>query len=75
MYTQNLVVNKEVTLEARNVGGAIVDGGGTGGTHGYVIYVQRDSTFIGLHVRNGGSGYGVRGHNATFRVERSILTN
>lgn len=75
IYNETLVVSKQVTFEAVNIGGAIVDGQ-RGGSGLSVFDVRTDSTFIGLHIRNTLAGINIRqGANAQVRVERVIASD
>ncbi len=75
IYNETLVVNKEVTFQAANIGGAVIDA--QGGGSGYSVFdVRADSTFIGLHIRNTTAGINIRQNaNVEVRVERVIASD
>jgi nitrous oxidase accessory protein NosD len=59
VYSEDLILSKQLRLEAENVGGAIVDGGNRGTE--FIIDVRADSDSFGLHIRNGNAA--VNQHN------------
>ncbi len=69
IYAGGLTVNKLLTFQAVNIGGAIVDGGGSG----VGFTVGRDSTYIGLTVRNADSAYFQRDNHAHGVIMRSVI--
>lgn len=64
-------MDKVLTFEAVNVGGAIIDGNGGG----VLFNLQADATFTGLHVRNGGYGVWQRDVNVRFNARNVILSS
>ena len=72
VYAGGLVVAKNLTFQAVNIGGAILDGGGFGPDDA-VIRVAANSTFIGLMVRNSTHGFYLRDNSAHGRIEHSII--
>jgi len=74
LYSGGLFVNKQLTFEAVNVGGVIIDGGGFGPDDA-VIRVAADSTYIGLQLQNSRNGLYQRDSGANVIAQRLIITD
>ncbi len=72
VYSEHLVVDKALTFESVNLGGAIIDGGGAG----TLFNMKADATFKGLWLRNATLGIWQRNVGGViFTVERLIVSN
>lgn len=71
VYQETLYLNKSVTLEAVNIGGAILDGSGSG----MLINGNSNATIKGLHLRNANYGMYQRDVYINYVVENIIVSN
>jgi hypothetical protein len=72
-FSSTLLVQKQLTFEAVNVGGAVVSGGGYGPDDA-VFKLGADASFIGLRLENATHGLYQRDAGAHGYAERLIIT-
>ncbi len=70
IYTESIVLNKPLTVEAATIGGAILDAGHVDA----LVLVNSDSTLIGLHLRGAYQGIKVRDTGAHFTAQYCIAS-
>jgi hypothetical protein len=71
IYAGGLTVGKNLTFQAVNIGGVIVDGGNA--AFGAVFQLAADATFIGLTIRNGSRGFFQRDASVHGVIENSVI--
>ena len=72
-FASTFFVNKQVTFQATNIGGAVVSGGGFGPDDA-VFFLQANSSYIGLKLMNATHGLYQRDSFVNGRVQNCIIT-
>lgn len=73
IYAEYLTVNKQLTFQAVNVGGAIVEGATAG--QGVLFNLHANAQFNGLYLRNAGYGLYQRDTYVTFNARQMIFSD
>jgi hypothetical protein len=75
-FTTNLLVQKNVTFQAVNVGAVVISGGGTGIDNDTIFKLASNATFVGLHLTNANNlAFHQRDTGARARIERCIISD